>query len=451
MRTLMAVVFMLVSIGAGAAELPSAAYYRGELALPDGNRLPIELEFFRDASGVASANMASPAQGNRYISVTSVKLEGTMLAVTTVAPNARISGELDADGRWNASFVQGEFQAELSMMPSQGMTELARAQSIDALKLWPGQEINIAADGAALAGTFVSPAQAKAAVLLLAGSGRAQRDGYHAGHRPLAVLAAELAEAKVASLRFDKRGVNRSSGQLDVTDLHTIVVDAGAALAKLRQLQPDVPVVLIGHSEGALVAAMLAAADPDVSGVVSLMGPSMPTLDLFTLQDGTEAMAEGASAEQAAVLSGFTRRVYEVAAKHSDPEQRMAALGAVMQAASDQERELFERYNGGSGTLGVTMLSAPHYDDLLSVQPMDAWNAVQAPALLLFGEHDVQVPAAPNVELVDGMPGLEVRVVKGINHMLQSTDDGAPSRYAQIEVSVAKPLLAEVVDWVRSL
>ncbi len=447
MRTVLLPLLILLAPLSHAAELPPSAYYRGELALPDGNRLPMELEFFLDAAGNPSGNMSSPAQGNRYVSVTSVALDDDTLAVTTAAPNARISGELSADGAWLAHFEQGEFRAELQLRPSAGMTEVERAQSVAALAAWPGAEISIPAAGASLAGTHVSPTQPKAAVLLLAGSGRAQRDGYHSGHRPLAVLGSALADAQIASLRYDKRGVYRSSGSLDVTDLDTIAADARAALGKLRELHPQLPLLVVGHSEGGLVAAMLAA-DQSLAGVVSLMGPTLPLIDLFALQDGTEAVAAGATADEAAALQAFTGRIYALAAQHADPEQRMAALGELMSAASDVERELFQRYNGGTGTLGAGMLRAPSYHRLLAVDPLHSWKATTAPGLLVFGEKDVQVPAEPNALPIANAATLKVVVLPRVNHMLQPTDDGSPSRYGAIEVTVDEELIAAVSDWI---
>ena len=446
-----AIALCLVVPSVSAADLPPAATYQGELALPDGGKLPLEVEFFRNAAGAVSANMASPTEGARYVSVSSVSWADDQLSVHTVAPDALISGELRADGVWLASYQQGEFGAELQMHPSDGMTEIPRSQSQRALGDWRGQDLSIETTGAMLAATHVRPHSVKAAALLLAGSGATQRDGYHSGHRPLAVLAGALAEAGVATLRYDKRGVYRSSGSLDVTDLQTIVGDARAALLKLRALHPQLPVIVIGHSEGGVVAAMLRASDPQLAGVVSLMGPTMPTLDLFTLQDSAQARAAGANAEQAATLMAFARRIYIAASEHTDSEQRMAALGVVLEQASEAERALFERYNGGTGTLGVGMLSAAHYDELLAVKPMNFWQQSSIPALLLFGEHDVQVPAAQNAQLVQGVNGTEVMTVAGVNHVLQPATDGARAQYAEIEISVDPTLMAIVSQWIARL
>ncbi|MCK7592121.1 alpha/beta hydrolase [Pseudomarimonas salicorniae] len=440
---------LLWAAGAVAGNLPETREWRGDLSLPNGATLPIEVELFLNAAGEPDGNLISPAQDQRYARLVEVEFADDRLRVLGRAPDVEIAGPID-NGTWQATFSQGGFQAELSLAPTAQVTEVERPQSAAALRDWPGEARRIPAKGAVLAGTHVRPSEGtRAAALLLGGSGATERDGYFAGHRPLAVLAAQLAERGIASLRYDKRGVNRSSGEHDPTDIDTLTRDAEAALRFLRARHPGLPLLVIGHSEGGLIAARLGAGAAPPDGVVSLMGPVLPLAELFALQDRTEARAAGASESEADALVSLSRQIYEAAAKHSDPASRMPAVMAVLESASDAQRQAFERFNGGTGTLGPGMLGGRHYHTLLAVAPKESWGALDVPGLLLFGELDSQVPAAANIEVLPKRDGLSIVTLPGINHVMQRSDSAATQRYAEIDHVVAAEVESALAQWIE--
>lgn len=443
------IVLLIWAAGAVAGDLPDIRAWRGELSLPNGATLPIEVELFLNAAGEPDGNLVSPAQDQRYVRLVEVAFSANRLRVLSRAPDVEISGPIEAD-TWQASFSQGGFRTALSLAPTAQITEVERVQSRAALRDWPGDAREIPVEGAVLAATHVLPKDgARAAALLLGGSGATERDGYFAGHRPLAVLAARLAERGVVSLRYDKRGVNRSSGEHDPTDIDTLSKDAGAALRWLREQHPRLPLLVIGHSEGGLIAARLGAGAAPPDGVVSLMGPVLPLAELFALQDWTEARAAGASEAEADALVSLSRQIYAAAAAHPDPASRMPAVMALLDSASAAQRQAFERFNGGTGTLGAGMLGGRHYHSLLAVTPNLSWRALEVPGLLLFGEFDSQVPAAANVDALTKRENLRVISLAGINHMMQRSDSAATERYADIDHVIAPKVEEALTQWIE--
>jgi pimeloyl-ACP methyl ester carboxylesterase len=123
--------------------------------------------------------------------------------------------------------------------------------------------------GITLAGTLSRPThdQATTAVLLIPGSGAQDRDEHICGHRPFVVLADHLTRAGVTVLRLDDRGVGDSTGRKDECSHEDLLADVETALAFLSR-HPAVDsrrVGLLGHSEGALIAAATAARFADVA------------------------------------------------------------------------------------------------------------------------------------------------------------------------------------------
>lgn len=139
---------------------------------------------------------------------------------------------------------------------------------------------NPAAVGVRLAGTLTVPpgTQRFPAIVIIAGSGPNDRNEEIAGHKPALVLADALTRRGYAVLRYDKRGVAKSTGDDSSATTLDFASDVTAALAYLRS-RPDVDgarVGLIGHSEGGTIAAIVAAKDPSLAFVVMMAGFALP-------------------------------------------------------------------------------------------------------------------------------------------------------------------------------
>ena len=443
---------LLVTIYGSAAVAESAAEsaWQGDLVIPDGPTMAIGVELFSRPDDSRGANVAVIAQGARYLPVASLEEGDGKVAISIDSPPVRIAGPVEG-GLWQARFMQGEFEAPLTLERVAVIDEPVRPDTPDTSadrEVWFQS-----GDGVWLAGSITRPAGEGpfAAALLIGGSGATQRDAYHAGHRPMAVLAHRLAEAGIATLRYDKRGVYKSGGAHNPVDLANTEIDARAALKALG-VQPGVDanqIGLIGHSEGSLIAAMLAASN-DVQYVVSLAGPGMKVKDLFVLQDKTEALAAGATEEEATALSELTSRIYQTVMQRPDVEQRMILLGDVMSKASDEEKAAFEAWNGGTGTLSSNWLFRPDYPQLLATDPAEYWRSVTERALVINGGLDSQVPYQPNVNLIIAAAGGPVSdcVLPKVNHLLQPAQTASIEAYAQIETTISETLLDTVVGWV---
>jgi uncharacterized protein len=131
-----------------------------------------------------------------------------------------------------------------------------------------------------LSGTLTIPFnenRKKPAVILISGSGPQNRDGEWLGHKPFLVIADHLTRQGIAVLRFDDRGFGKSTGDFHLgTSLDfSTDVESAVQFLKARQEIDSSKIGLIGHSDGAMVASIVAARSSDVSFMVMLAGPGI--------------------------------------------------------------------------------------------------------------------------------------------------------------------------------
>ncbi len=301
--------------------------------------------------------------------------------------------------------------------------------------------------GARIAGTLTLPPGPGPfpAVLLINGSGPTDRDETLVGHKPFLVIADALTRRGVAVLRYDKRGVGASTGRSPDLTTADYLADAKAALAWLR-LRPEVDprrVGLLGHSEGAEIAPMIAAEDPKVAFMVMLAAPAVPGDQLLLAQSRALLQAQGAPPERVAAAASANRDIYDIAKSDLPADQALPRIEArLVQAGAPRESVAAMARQGTS----------PWVRWFLRHDPRPALSKVRCPVLALEGSKDLQVVAAQNLpELraaLKGDPDVTVTELPGLNHLFQTAGTGTPKEYGVIEETISPTALAMIVDWV---
>ncbi|MER7010686.1 alpha/beta hydrolase [Saccharopolyspora sp. NPDC000359] len=280
-------------------------------------------------------------------------------------------------------------------------------------------------DGLPLAGTLTLPTGPgpHPAVLLLHGSGQVDRDSNARGLRlelgpP---LAAALAEAGIAALRYDRRGVGATPGTWRTTGFADTARDAAAALRALAA-RPEVredAVGVVGHSEGA-VHAMSLGSDPLVRAVVLLAGYARLGEDALRWQ------ARSVVGELPAPVRPLLRRLGN---RHLD---RIKAT--TVDAARVHGLPVNTRW----------------FREMLAHDPRAVLRDVDVPVLAITGGKDVQVDPADLAEIRRLVPGdVEVHQIPDLTHLLRR-DPGRPSvrSYRRLlRRPVDAELLAQVTGW----
>jgi len=260
------------------------------------------------------------------------------------------------------------------------------------------------------------------------------------------ILADALTRQGYAVLRYDKRGVARSTGDYSNATTLDFASDVMAAIAYLKARSDinSAKVGLIGHSEGATIAAIVAAKDPSLAFIVMMAGFAIPGRILVAEQTRRTAMIDGETREAATQTYNLNRRLYDAIAASSDQREAEARVRDLLSTAKPQPTEAESHQ-----VLHFTEL--PYMRFILAYDPTAALEQVRVPVLALSGTKDLIVPSDLN------LPALrkalahdrDVTVVElpGLNHFFQHAETGSPREFGKIEETLAPEVLSLTTRW----
>ena len=304
-----------------------------------------------------------------------------------------------------------------------------------------------------LAGTLTEPRGAGPfpAALLVAGSGPHDRDETISGHKPFLVLADYLTRKGIAVLRYDKRGMGKSTGSEEDATTADFAADAEAAIAYLKTRKEIDPrrIGVIGHSEGAMIAPMLAAESNDVAWIVLLAAPATTGEQTMLRQSQLIAKASGLSDDLVKQSLEFDRQAYALVRKESDRQVLESKINDLVQTSG-----LGAAMPPPALKAQIHMLSSPWFRYFLDFDPVPVLKKVKCLVLALNGEKDLQVSAGDNLPVLQktleesGNKDVTVKEFPGLNHLFQHCDTGSPTEYGAIEETMAPEVLQTIGDWV---
>lgn len=328
------------------------------------------------------------------------------------------------------------------------------------------EEVAFASGNIELAGTLTLPAGPgpHPALVTITGSGPQDRDNAHPsipGYRPFAWLAEHLQDHGVAVLRFDERGVGASGGAFEGATSHDFASDVEAALAYLRA-RPEIAadrVGLVGHSEGSMIAGMIAARDPEVAFVISLAGASVDGFTLMRHQIASLAFAQAPSEAFAehVVQSEIRAMELTLADDWAGLEEHLFESYQVQFAMLPEEgrppAEQLEPLARQTAQQAAARYADPWFRFFLRYDPGQDWARVRVPVLAVFAEHDLQVDPESNRgplrEAFERAGNEQVTIVtlERANHLFLESDTGDPLAYAELEMAFAPGFLDTVTRW----
>lgn len=268
----------------------------------------------------------------------------------------------------------------------------------------------------------------RAGVLIIPGSGPTDRDGNNTlGIQTDAyrLLAHALASNGVASLRIDKRGMFSSASP--GTDPNAVTLELYASdihrwLDHWRALAPDLPLYLLGHSEGGLVALLAAQDRPDLAGVILVACPGRPLGDVLRAQlKANPANAPLLPAAESAITELENGRTFN---------------------ASTLPAPLRPLFNNSIQNFLVSAFAA---------RPADLIARLPQPVLIIQGDNDIQVSTEDARLLAAAQPRATLRIVENMNHILKiSPRDPAANlaTYRQPELPLAPALARELATFI---
>lgn len=429
-----------------------------------GATLRLVMHLTADDDGGYTATLDSPDQGARGIPVAETVVEGDVIRLTITAVGATYEGRVDPDAEViRGTFVQGgsRFPLELKRVeevsaPNRPQTPRPPFPYDEEEVVYPNPEAGIT-----LAGTLTLPHTPgpHPVVLLITGSGPQDRDETVFDHKPFLIIADHLARHDIAVLRVDDRGVGASTGDFSSATTLDFASDVAAGVAFLKT-RPEIDaerIGLIGHSEGGLIAPIVATESDDVAFIVLLAGPGLPGEQILHLQSELILRANG---EPEATISA-NRRVQEtmfrIIREEDDADLRRARMRESLTRLLEESGDHLGVPPGSHESFiegQIRASSSDWFRFFLTFDPRPVLERVYVPVLALNGSKDLQVPAAQNLAAIEaalragGNARFEVRELPGLNHGFQTAETGSPTEYRRIEETFSPVALEALTDWI---
>lgn len=314
-----------------------------------------------------------------------------------------------------------------------------------------------------LAGTLTLPDKEGKypSVILISGSGPQNRDEELARHKPFLVISDYLTRNGIAVLRYDDRGVGESTGCHECATTADFASDVKAAIEYLKSRNEiDIDNIgLIGHSEGGMIAPMVASENRDVSFIVTLAAPGVSLKEIVLKQNELISRAEGESEEKIAMDRNITDKAMDMIAEAEDIDVLKKQLSKYLKKEARKNKKLIKKESGVkeyvnsylSEYANVWMIYALNYN------AADYFEKVQCPSLILNGKKDLQVDSEANLPVIEkafqNSGNEEVKIVEypKLNHLFQECDTGSPSEYSSIEETISPTVLDDIKSWINSI
>lgn len=432
--------------------------WTGTLAF-SGIKLRIVFRVTKTDTGYNSV-MDSPDQGVRGIPVASTRFDQGRVILEVAQPKIGYKGDYK-DSVITGIFQQGGVSVPMELRRGDAETPV-RPQ--EPRKPYPYTEEEVRIEnkvaGVTLAGTLTLPPGKGSfpVVVLITGSGPQNRNEEILGHKPFLVIADALTRQGIAVLRYDDRGVGQSTGKFSGATTADFATDADAVVAWLRTRKDINPkrIGLIGHSEGGLIAPMMAARDKNIRFIVLLAGPGLRGEEVILSQQQLIAQATGSWNKVAQDMVELNRGAMDIVVRDSLRLQHRDSIREQAKAYFAQKAGEYPALNPESptGKQALEQLTEPWLMYFLSYDPAPALEQVRCAVLAMNGAKDVQVAPEENLVAIGralekgGNKRFEVKEFPDLNHLFQECKTGAPSEYGQIEQTFSPVALEFLTNWV---
>ncbi|MCW1952800.1 MAG: alpha/beta fold hydrolase [Flavobacteriia bacterium] len=398
-------------------------------------------------------HMSIPAQGLNKVAATETSFSDGLFKITFSAFNISYEGLL-ANDSIQGTFIQNGFKIPLVL--SRGSIQKKRPQTPTAPFNYSPEEIVFVNDKAQikLSGTLSIPLDIplKALVIIVSGSGPQDRDGSMFDHKPYKLLAHSLANNGIGVLRYDERGVGASEGDFNTASIETLEEDLKAAVFFLKQRKEftGVPMGLIGHSLGGIIAPKLASHHEEIDFLVLLAAPGLSG-DLLMLQQKADLERKmGLSEPQVSQGQELMRGIYDiVVGKNLNTSQTLKAIDRYLVdiygelLPENQRKQLLQQ------------IGSPEIMSLIRSENSAYLESLSIPVLALNGSLDVQVAASDNLTAIEkalpAHPKHRFETLAGLNHLFQEAGTGLPNEYFNIEQTLSPRLLAIIQEWISDV
>lgn len=453
------IAFALATIVASAQDISGT--WKGALNV-QGMELPLAFNI-TETDGAYSATLDSPNQNAFGIPIDKVSFENKNLTISQAQMGMEYTATFDGE-TFKGTFKQAGRTFPLDLTKGEKVEKTERKpKPQEPKKPYPyaAEDVtfnNASAGDIKLAGTLTLPKDVKnpPVVILISGSGPQNRDEELLGHKPFLVLADHLTKQGIAVLRYDDRGTAKSEGDFASATSFDFATDVEAAMAYL-QTRKDVDankIGLVGHSEGGLIAPIVAARNNKVAFCVLLAGPGVDGKEVLLTQGKRAAELEGYPEEDIKNSQETSKKVFKISANYKGESSKEEIIALFKELRTKMTSEKAKKEFTDDAIKGqADMITSPWMRAFLGYDPQTSLQKVTCPVLAVNGEKDFQVLPELNLKAIEkGLKNnkdVTIKQFKDLNHLFQTSETGAFSEYADIEETFAPVALNYISNWIN--
>jgi pimeloyl-ACP methyl ester carboxylesterase len=412
-----------------------------------------------------TVTLDSPDQGAKGIKIGPVKIDGNNIKIAAAMLMGEYNGTFRSDTLIEGKWKQAGNTYPLDLVKLKTAFILNRPQEPAPPYPYNSRDVIFRNEKAKinLGGTLTIPPGDGPfpAVILITGSGPQNRNEELMGHKPFLVIADYLTRHGIAVFRYDDRGVGKSEAGPAGPTSADFATDVEAALSYLMSL-PSVnnkKIGLAGHSEGGLIAPIVASGNKDIAFVIALAGPGVTGEQVILRQAYDINKASGMNEKELRSNTELSRKLYTILRKQPDNLKAAEQMSSIVKKSltkekksEDEIRKAMDQFKTSAATL-----TSPWFRYFLFTDPALFWEKVKCPVLALNGEKDLQVAADENLPAIEkavrkgGNTNITTVSFPGLNHLFQHCKTGLPAEYGEIEETFSPEVLKLMSDWILAL
>jgi uncharacterized protein len=433
--------------------------FLGELVIPNqlSLRMGIIISIQDDNSLSSVLNIIDQSTGNIPCEQTIFRNDSVIVRLTKLG--IEIAGSVDPAGNsLDCQFRQRGGVFPIAFTRVDKLPELLRPQEPKPPFPYLIEEVVFENKdaGLKLSGTLTIPDKPGKypAVIMVTGSGKQDRNEEFSKHKPFWVIADHLTRKGFIVLRYDDRGVGKSTGNFDKSSTGDFAKDteAGMAYLKTRKDVNSRKIGIIGHSEGGMVAAIVANETTDVAFIVSLAGFMVNFEDVVLDQLLNQAKQMGRSEAEIALEKAWRKSLYNIIRENADSATTVRKLWEAYNRMNEEDMKKLN-WPKGRQESQVSQLMNPWWRYNLTLDNREKLMNIKCPVLALYGDLDKQVFPDQNIGFVEEAfkngkcKKFELIRLQGLNHMFQTATTGSEYEYTRIEETFSPDALNLISDW----
>jgi uncharacterized protein len=418
-----------------------------------GQDLKIFVHFSADNQAL-SAKIDIPQQGAKGIPLQNINYENPKISfelVATGAPTAQFVGEKNGDeiqGKFTQATYEGTFKLKMGAI---------KTESAVKKEPLPYREENVSFKNGetTFGGTLTLPKTTgkHPAMVLITGSGPQDRNEEILGFKAFEIVADYFTRQGIAVLRYDDRGVGETKGGKSILECTSedFAQDVAEAVKYLRT-RPEIDtqqIGLYGHSEGGIIAPMLAARNKTIAFIILSAGTGVKGIDILNEQKKLILQANGATTETINHEMKINELVYKTVISNQGWDELKKQLREDFAKAFNLKDQALEQAVDAQ----INNIKTPWWKYFMQYDPAPTLAQVKCPTLLLFGGLDLQVPPVQSEKVM--LKALkkaknrdyQSKTFAQANHLFQEAKTGSPSEYGILKKDFVDGYLAFISDW----